>query len=241
MKKLPLQINPCPIIEAILEIRFESDFPRDAIFGLTYNRFKDDYGDVEKLPILQLPSMVIDSDPQLKFNPHFKLKNKNKNIILQVGPNVFSLANIREYCGWKDFSIKIEDIYEKINDMKIINKEIRVALRYISVLDDIDIFKQSTLKLSIDGKDIAAKQLNIFAEIPYEKCTCNLRIVNSSELLIEDQLRKGSIVDVDVEIDIKKFETFKEAINYAHEKEKFLFFSLLNEEFLKTLNPIYER
>ena len=66
MEKLPISIDPCPIIEAIFEIRFESSFPGDAIFGIIYNCFKDEYQTVEQLPILQLPAAVRTQDPALQ-------------------------------------------------------------------------------------------------------------------------------------------------------------------------------
>ena len=34
--RLPEKINPCPILEAIVEIRFDSKVPHEAIFGIIY-------------------------------------------------------------------------------------------------------------------------------------------------------------------------------------------------------------
>ena len=67
MKKLPFSIDPCPILEAIFEIRFESSFPGDAIFGIVYNEFKDEFQEVEQLPVLQLPAAMRDQ-PQLEIH-----------------------------------------------------------------------------------------------------------------------------------------------------------------------------
>jgi len=43
MDRLPVSINPCPIAEAIFEVRFETTYPGDAIFGIIYNPFKDEF------------------------------------------------------------------------------------------------------------------------------------------------------------------------------------------------------
>jgi len=56
--KIPKKIDPCPIVEAIVEIRFDSNLPGDAIFGVIYNQFKEDYPKFTKLPILQLPEAI---------------------------------------------------------------------------------------------------------------------------------------------------------------------------------------
>ena len=57
-----------------------------------------------------------------------------------------------------------------------------------------------------------------------------------------NQNRLGSIIDIDTfrDHDLEKFFSKKEEIiNRGHTKEKELFYSLLKEDFLNTLNPIY--
>ncbi len=44
--KLPKKISPCPILEGIVEFRFESPFPDDAIFGIMYKEFKSDFSNL---------------------------------------------------------------------------------------------------------------------------------------------------------------------------------------------------
>jgi uncharacterized protein (TIGR04255 family) len=34
---MPIKITPCPIVEAIIEIRFTTMLPSEAIFGIIYN------------------------------------------------------------------------------------------------------------------------------------------------------------------------------------------------------------
>ena len=49
--KLPVTISPCPIVEAVAEVRFETLVPEDAIFGLVYQTLKTDFPKVETLPV----------------------------------------------------------------------------------------------------------------------------------------------------------------------------------------------
>jgi len=238
MDKLPLSINPCPIIEAIFEIRFDSSFPGDAIFGIIFNQFKDEFQDVEQLPILQLPAAIRNQDPNLKFSPHYKIKKNN--FIIQIGPNVFSLTNIKEYCGWKVFSEKIFDTYNKVSELGLIKKQFRTALRYINILPGINVFEKSNLSIKLNDKTLGANQINFTAEIPYEHGASNLKLINFAEAIFENQATKGSIVDIDTYVQQEKFDNFKDAVECAHTAEKELFFNLLEQEFLKTLNPVYE-
>lgn len=238
MDKLPLSINPCPIIEAIFEIRFESSLPGDAIFGIVYNQFKDEFQNVDQLPILQLPAAIRNQDPNLKFSPHYKIKKDN--FIIQIGPNVFSLTNTKEYCGWEVFSEKIFDTYNKVCELNLIKKQFRTALRYINMLPDINVFERSNLGINLNDRTLGANQINFTAEIPYENGASNLKVINFAEAIFENQAVKGSIVDIDTHVQHEKFDNFKDAIECAHIAEKELFFNLLKQEFLKTLNPVYE-
>jgi hypothetical protein len=40
--KLPVSISPCPIVESVTEVRFETTVPEDAVFGLVYQALKAD-------------------------------------------------------------------------------------------------------------------------------------------------------------------------------------------------------
>ena len=65
--KLPKEISPCPIIDTVIEIRFESTMPKEAkeaIFGIIFNEFNDRYPSLEKLPILQIPEAIREADPE---------------------------------------------------------------------------------------------------------------------------------------------------------------------------------
>jgi uncharacterized protein (TIGR04255 family) len=238
MKKIPLSINPCPIVEAIFEIRFESSFPGDAVFGIIYNQFKDEFHNVENLPALQLPAAIREHDPNLKYTPHYKIKSDN--FIIQIGPNVFSLINIKEYCGWRSFLAKICETYKKLLDLEIIQSTVRTALRYVNVVEDINIFEHTNLDIHINNDHLGGNKINFTVEIPYEQGMSCLRLINSAEVIFETKVIKGSIIDIDTYVNLAEFANFKEAIECAHKTEKNLFFRLLNEEFLSSLNPIYE-
>jgi uncharacterized protein (TIGR04255 family) len=238
MDKLPLSINPCPITEAIFEIRFDTTFPDDAVFGIVYNQFKDEFQKVEQLPILQLPAAIRATDPNLKYSPHYKIIKDN--FIIQIGPKVFSLANINNYDGWKIFSKKIYEIYKKLRELNLIKNEIRTALRYINVFSGINILTKSNLIIHLNENRLGENQINFTAEIPYDQGTSNLRLINSAIVQIDQKIINGSLIDVDTEVKLEKFDTFEKAVECAHITEKKLFFSLLEKEFLSSLNPIYE-
>ncbi|MDZ7758957.1 MAG: TIGR04255 family protein [Desulfovermiculus sp.] len=68
--KIPKRIDPCPIVEALYEIRFEPNYPSDAIFGLIYKAMKQEFDSFEKLPILELPETIRSTDDVLEYKPY---------------------------------------------------------------------------------------------------------------------------------------------------------------------------
>ena len=237
--KLPKKISPCPIVEAIIEIRFESDMPEDAIFGVIYNQFKNDYTKLEKNPILELPLQIRSNDPNLKFQPHYKLKNDN--FILQIGPKVFSLVNINEYCGWDIFFEKGCKTIDKLLELKILSKIGRIGLRYINLFRNINIYEKSNLKILLGDNLLNKNRATLNLEIPKGNYVNHFKMINGADAIIEKSIVKGSIIDIDTVLMDHSitFEDVGKIISEAHNIEKDFFFSLLENDFIKSLNPVY--
>ncbi|NJW55502.1 TIGR04255 family protein, partial [Salinimicrobium oceani] len=103
--KLPKRIDPCPIVDALVEIRFSTKINSNAVFGLIYNSLQPEFESVENLPIQQLPEPVRSSDPNLRFKPHYRVKSEN--FIVQIGPDVLTISSHPNYLGWTRFSEEI--------------------------------------------------------------------------------------------------------------------------------------
>ena len=106
----PKTINPCPILDALIEIRFSSKINSNAVFGLFYNALQSDFPKVESLPILQLPDIVRVNDPNFRYKPHYKISNDK--FVLQIGPDVIAISAYPSYVGWEVFSSKIFNILD---------------------------------------------------------------------------------------------------------------------------------
>ncbi|MCK4797634.1 MAG: TIGR04255 family protein [Spirochaetes bacterium] len=240
--KLPKLIDPCPIIEAIIEIRFESKLISDAIFGVIYNSVKETFPKTENLPILQIPENIRINDPNLKYNPYYSLLNNN--FILQIGPKVVSLIN-KGYDGWYIFVKKSSYIINTLKKLDIINSIERIGLRYTNFFENKNIFDFINFDVSFNKSKIN-NELIIRANLKGENKNYNngLQISNNVKLKIDNQIKSGSIIDIDTSIIDKEilnnfFKNHKDILENAHYEEKYLFFSLLKNDFLKTLNPEY--
>ncbi|PCJ19185.1 MAG: hypothetical protein COB02_09060 [Candidatus Cloacimonadota bacterium] len=235
--KLPNEIKPCPILEATFEMRFKANIPDDAIFGFVYKAFIDRYKNQGALPVLQIPLQVRTSDPNLLYAPHYRMVCKN--FVIQFGPRVFGLTNVKPYVKWDAFLIEIENCYKKMVDLGIIANIERTAVKYVNFFNGLNILEKLTLKISLDNDEIADSNINFSTNIKCDKGERILKIVAPVEIQEQVQAKvnksTGSILEVDSVFDISKFDTFKEAIVYAHDKEKSLFFKLLTEEYRKSI------
>jgi len=141
---LPKKIAPCPIIDALLEIRFETDVHPSAVFGIIYHAISTKYPNVEKLPVLQVPEPVRDNDPTFKFKPYFKVTDNN--YIVQIGPDVITISSHPKYAGWNSFSAEIFTLIHTVQNLDIVNSIVRLGLRYINFFP-IDIFNNINLEI----------------------------------------------------------------------------------------------
>lgn len=238
--ELPTRIDPDPVKEALVEIRFLPSPPSDAVFGVLYERFEDRYPEVEKLPILQLPEQA--REEEHRFKPHYRLPGEP--YMLQLGPRVLSIVNREEYQGWQDFSATVLDILEDVQESGIVEQVLRFGVRYTNFFEA-NIFEELQLDIQSGEKDLVGDETYLRTLMDHEdECDSVLQIANSAQFQQgENPPSQGSIIDIDTfsnELsDRSFFDEAEQLLNSAHNHEKSLFFSLLTDEFLESLNPEY--
>lgn len=60
LERFPIQISPCPILNAVLEIPFVTGEDWELLPGLLYTQIKERYPKFEKLPIAEMRMRYID-------------------------------------------------------------------------------------------------------------------------------------------------------------------------------------
>lgn len=236
LEKLPKKITPCHIKDAIIELRFETSMPPDAIFGVIYQEIKDDFPKLENLPITQLPEQMR-KDINLLYKAYYKLTNKN--FVFRVGPKMIAVSNIEEYAGWNNFSKKFYKCYSKIEKLKIIDKIVRLGMRYIDFYE-FDIFDKVNLNINKENQPLQSNDIFIRTLLERGRFKQTLQVSNNAEMQLKLGLKKGSVIDIDTYIENSNIKNnMKELIEKGHIAQKELFFSLLKPEFLQELNPEY--
>lgn len=241
-KRMPLRLEKCPLVDALIEIRFESSIIGSAIFGIIYNLIRNDYnGTVTSLPILQVPEQIRRNDPNLKFKPLYRIEAEK--YIIQIGDDVLCISSKIPYTGWGEFSSRTIELIKKISGENIINRVLRIGHRYVNFFEG-DIMD----KLTISKPTISGYQTNnILVRTEIRDCDDfidTVQITNSATYKspFNTETLLGSLIDID---SFKEYgnnyflENLEKEINKVHTCEKNMFFSLLTDDFLDSLNPVY--
>lgn len=252
-KELPIKLEKCPIVDAVAELRFTTQFHRQAVLGVFYEKVKVDFPEIEALPILQIPPQLLSTDPNLLFKPHHRLKGKKFSV--QVGPDVLSVSPTMPYPGWSEYFPVIKDVFNALFESKIPNSIIRMGMRYTNFFQDQNVFKKVKLDLLHSGKSIPFVNTVLRTDlVSTDGFTNILQIANSAQRnnhvvgkngLPHVQVESGSILDIDTYKEypsgIGELEKVIQEIQAAHQCEKSFFWDILNDEAHQELKPVYNK
>jgi len=239
--EIPKKIDNCPIVDSVVELRFKSSIFPNAVFGLIFNSLQNDFPTVEKLPILQLPEQLRDSDPNFKFKAQYRLVSQD-GYSVQIGPDVIVMGAPTPYPGWDNFFIKIKLVIDKALEAGVVERVLRLGVRFINFFEE-DIFEQINLDISINGKPHKTRKTQLRTEVESGGFLNTLNVANNATQKIDNnQKRNGSIIDIDTfkgynDVNFKNI--YQAEITKAHKIEKEIFFKLLKTEYLESLNPKY--
>lgn len=245
MSEYPTQLKNPPIIESIVEIKFDSLLPDEVVFGVFYSLIKDKYDQIEELHTAKIPKEIKDTEPTLKFAPHYVLRSVDKPLLLMIGPKVITFKYQKyqkstiTYPGWNDYIYnEIIETLSRITDSGNITRILRVGLRAVDFMEE-DIFKNLKISIGMEGRELSDLQKSFRFNIKEKSYENTVAISNSSVLIIDGKPNNGSTIDIDtskeniITEDIQNHLTT--VIKDGHIVNKELFFSLLTEEYIKEL------
>lgn len=239
-KNFPYKLEKNPLLEAVVEIRFESNYPDGSIIGILYNKLKDSFGKYVELPHLQIPEHIRKQDKNFEFAPLYKFDNGIYQI--NVGDKVISILDRKEYSGWDNYKLQITKIVNILSEIELISKVLRIGVRYIDFFENVNI--QDKIKLKISGSPFDIKQTTIATSLKISTFEVNLLIAEANQILVDEQLLNGSIIDSDIYCNFGKSMNDSEImseINSAHDIAKEVFFNILEDDYIKELNPTYKK
>lgn len=240
---LPTKLEKVTLVDVVAEFRFKNPRPVDGLFFDFYTNLKEEGFSYEKLPIMDIPSAIRETDPNMTFQPCYKMQ-KGKYII-SIGPKVLSFNIKGYYEGWTDYKSfilsRIEQFSELINEWELEH----ASMRYIDFFKNDNIFDK--LKISINIPDtLCGTENRVSSQIYFNEILCSdgvtirMQIADNSEIMQDGstEIQRGGIIDLDAHSDdISKSK--EEILDNLHLKLKMIFFNLLSDEFLSSLEPTY--
>jgi len=236
--KIPNSLEKQPVVETVIEIRFDSSLPGDAILGVFHNVLNEKFSVWEKLPALQVPENVRSNDPNFLHSALYKLSN-NKWIV-NIGRKTVTLSPKEKYPGWNEFYSVAKDIFNKIESSNSVECITRVGLRYINFFESNNFFEKLTLKLNMPfTSDPVARNLIFY--LKDNDFTSKILISDNAQLQKEEKRFHGSIIDIDTFVERKiEFGELDNFFDLSHSVLERHFFDLLTDEFSSELGASYD-
>lgn len=233
----PKRINPDLLKDSIVEIRFTTKLEQRLL-----------------IPGLMHGSLV-QRGFKLLSNAAEELKPKGAQITLNLGPtqptyfnDVITckvtpfgfMFNCKEkYIGWENYKSEIQNVIKLAYDLQFVEVFYRVGLRYINTISSGFIFEKTSDNVSISFKNLEIQNTNLKTEVVEKDFKILVNI--GDDYIIQTSQEKVSLLDIDV-IHEKPagYSSIDEMLHFleeCHVREKSLFFSLLNPDFVSSLNP----
>lgn len=239
-ERLPQEIEPCPIVEAAIELRYVSSEPWRNLPGLLSPRLRERYPQESELPLAKIPESIRQQEANFSYQP--LLQYDGPNFLIRFGPRVLTLiTRTHNYPGWERFREELTWLWGEAGAAGFVQEGERLAVRYVDFFAE-DIFSLVVLNVSVAGHDFPASEQSVSAILPWEDSTARLVLANGAFLNDGRETRRGSILELDVWQRLASEDVFSDAsaqVEKLHAVNKKLFFGLLKPEFLATLNPVY--
>ncbi len=236
----PTRITPDPIIDAVVELRYESKVPPDAILGMIFAQVKSKYPDFKSLPITAIPEEIRKNDPNFLFSPYYQADDPPFK--LNIGPRVISLSNTGAYNGWKEkFFPEIKNLLENLKKTGVVDRFSRIGIRYIDFFE-LNIYDYINLSITLNDKPLESIQSVFSAIFNKDGYSTRVQVANNATVNSLGVEKVGSIIDTDTFFEPKdgfSFDGINDLIDKCHEEAVDFFFRLLRKEFVETLKPEY--
>lgn len=248
---LPTRLGRSPVVEAVWEVRFQSDEQAigELLVGTVRERMRADFDRVERLPASNLPPQIRERDTQLRYVPTIRLRGNRYTAA--IGDHMVLIACARPYVGWGAFRPKIDELIGVLRDSGFLTRPERYGLKYVDILTHVTppTLRSLSLGLRLGNTELSTEPAQIRFEIEREGFinVIQARVPTKVKFENEEEV-EGLLVDVDT---IRIWRTPEDAAGFwtdvdqnlerAHLLNKEIFFEeILTEETTRAHEPAYE-
>lgn len=249
-RELPTRLGKEPLIDVVCSAYFSSDVQADSLLpGLIVSQFanNDGFPQIESLGAAQLPQFVRDSDPALSNAPLMKIRIVDGYFVL-IASRSIAVACEMPYRGWSDYKEIIKKVFSALCDASFVHKIERHSLKYVDFMKFDEVggsMSVFNLNLKIAGRDIEKESTQLRIELEDGDFTHAITVVSKANLNSPGaDPSEGALLDVDThflkavsKIDFKN--DLDSLLDKIHSANKSFFFSLLSDDGLVRLEPVY--
>jgi uncharacterized protein (TIGR04255 family) len=247
MPALPIALARDTIVECVFEMRFVDPVPGAAellpgiVFAKRAGRFKN----VAPLPLGQMPKMMRDINPQLKYLPTTALEGPQVRMIF--GEYAVAVSFSKPYAGWAKVKPLILDCMNTALETGLTGRPERYGLKYVNLLkqgrDAFD-FDQTRVRIELgDFKPRSQGVTVVHSEIDLNGCTNVVDIVTGGKIAIPGHPEEcGVVISIDTlrsSAGLIASAELPQVLEMMHETEKEVFFGLLSVSTIQNLGPRY--
>jgi len=242
--RIPKRLEENPLLDVIAEIRFSSAIPADTVVGMVYSTLKDLFAAPASLPAVQIPALLRDADPNLKYLALYKFEGKGH--YLQLGPRSVALGTPRPYRDWESVTPTLKEVLGKLEGIRLFDKIERTGLRYVNFFEGLNILQHTTLSLEVAGKSIADQNITVRAEHrEQDRFTVILQLINTAVAEILGARKNGSVLDIDTICEPlnlsgeKVAEEIYRALTESNQIADNTFFGIVKQDLIEKYKPVY--
>jgi len=245
---LPKKLNPDNLKDTLVEIRYVQGIPQELMLGYVMSMLGTSGYQYVAAPNQNI-NIALNSNQHVAFdfannNGGYFIKD---NVRIQFTTNqIIFNCMADKYIGWEKYLKIISDVISILYNKNVIKVFNRIGVRYISEFVNIDIYQG--IKGKIDISNTGLKLENSILRLVDESnnlktyVTLTNKAKRISPLLQEQEIVEASLVDISVYENfnpISDLNILNNKLNQIHTKQKEVFFGLIKDELLFTLNPEY--
>jgi uncharacterized protein (TIGR04255 family) len=242
---MPVAFRKSPLLEAIFELRFEAAVPTagDLLPGLLYRELRDEYPEVQPLPMATVPREIRAKDPNLLYQSTHRLAGRSG--IVQVGDRALAIAFTAPYPGWARFKDAVVRLLRTADGTRIIAAPERFSFRYVNIVPAEPGQPQlAFLNLKIDsGYEFVERGFHLRFEHGEGPLVIIVQVSPQATAKAPDGSGvAGLLIDIDTVFAQPRKSFWEDGadLEAAHLAAKRAFFSLIAQSTLERLQPIYE-
>lgn len=244
-QKMPRKLQADPIIDAVIEVRLKASKPlSDVLPGVLMQKMGEGVGDIERLPVADVPKQLRDNNPNLIYEHLVRVDLQGYSLL--VGDRSVTLACLMPYPGGVVFKKKAIEVFATILELPIIEEVTRFSIKYTDFIKE-DQVAEMLKYLDLDIK-AGAQSLDNFQGFTLQFSTKETDITSLVKVILpanvqfnQDPSKRGMILEVDSiqmldQQSVAEFgNQFSNLLDGLHLNNKEQFFALLTPYALEKL------